>query len=87
MINLSIVNLAAVPDGSNDDRVTLDVENDAPVTDPQSHSRPPLETLYVTLPRLRERRKLGIKPLSHVAREMEPLAGGRGRKHNLHLGS
>src|SRR5262249_23002780 len=75
---LSIVNLASMSDGSDDDGVALDVEHDAPIADAQPCPSTPLEPLYVALTGLRDSRELDIGPSAHVGGKLEPLAGRRG---------
>src|SRR5437660_7843025 len=47
---LSLINIAAVSDCVNRDRIALDREQDAPVTRPQPHARRSLERLHVADP-------------------------------------
>src|SRR5262249_38521163 len=84
---LSIVNLASMSDGSDDDGVALDVEHDAPIADAQPCPSTPLEPLYVALTGLREGRELDIGPSAHVGGKLEPLAGRRGAEGDLHAGN
>jgi hypothetical protein len=84
---LSVVNLAAMPDGGDYDGIVLDVKDQTPVARTQPHAGTPLETLYFALASLGERQKLGIEPPSHVGGEAEPLTCGRTRKDDLNASS
>src|SRR5439155_22107417 len=84
---LSIVNLASMPDGGNDDGIALDVKDDAPVASTQPRTSASLETLHVTLSPPRERQQLGIQPPTHIDGQTEPLACGASGKGDLHGGN
>ena len=82
--DLSVINLSAVSNGNDDQRVSFDIENNAPVADAQSCAIPTLQPLYVALPCLRERRELCLKPSSHVDGETKPLSRGRRCPDDVH---
>jgi len=84
---LLVVDFAAMADGSNDKRPSFNVEDDAPVPDPQPRAGIALETLHIALPGLRERPKLVIKPPTHVRRQTAPLTCSSGSKDDLHAGN
>jgi hypothetical protein len=75
-----------MPDGSNDNRAIYNVEDDAPVTNPQPRPGIALETLHVALSSLCVCPELVIKPPPHIGREPTPLPGSRSGKDNLHRG-
>ena len=81
---LSIVNLATMPDGGNDDGVALDVKDDAPVAGTQPRTSASLETLHVALSGPRERQQLCIQPPTLISRKVQPLPRGGGGKGDLH---
>ncbi len=82
---LSVVDLAAVADGSNDELAALNIENDTPIADPQSSTGSALEALHVPLAGPCEDRDFGIKPPPHVWREPEPLTRRSRSEDDLHL--
>jgi len=82
--HLSIVNLPAMTDSNNDDRVALGVEDDAPIADTQPETGAPFESPYVALTRLRESQELGVEPPANIGGETEPLTRGSGSKDDLH---
>jgi len=84
---LSIINFAAMSDGSDDDGIALDVEHDAPIADAQPCPATPFEPLYVALTGPREGRELDIDPSAHVGGKLEPLPGRRGAEGDLHAGN
>jgi hypothetical protein len=83
-VALSFIDFAAMPDSDDDKRVVLDIEDNAPVADPQSRTIPALEPLHVPVPGLRERREPCLKSSSHVDGEPKPLARGRSGPNDLH---
>lgn len=82
---LSIVNLATMPDGSYDDGVAFDIEDDAPVADPQPCSGTALEPLHVAVPGLGEDIQLGVDSPANIGGKPEPLPRGRAGKRDLHV--
>ena len=82
--NLSVVNLAAMPNSDHDKGVSLDVEDDAPVADAKPRSVPALQPLHISLPCLREGREPCLEPSSHIDRETKPLSRGRRCPNDLH---
>ena len=81
---LSIVNLASMPHRDDNNRITLPVKDDAPVSNSRPRAGTSFETFDVALTCSREGHKFGIESLTHVGREIEPLARCCGRKRNLH---
>jgi hypothetical protein len=83
-IALSFFDFASVSDGNDNDCVSLDVKDDAPIADAQPRTGSALQPLYVPLPRLRKRHEPGFEPPSHIGGEAEPLARGRCGPNDLH---
>ena len=81
---LLIVNFASMPHRDNNDRITLLVKDDAPVSNSQPRAGTSFETFDVALTCSREGHKFGIESPTHIGREIEPLACCCGRKRNLH---
>ena len=75
---LSSVYLTAVSDGGDHNSIPLDIVDDPPITNPQSHPLTPLEALP------RKRHKLRIEASPHIAGETEPLPGSGSRENDLH---
>jgi hypothetical protein len=73
-----------MPDGNNHKRVALGVENDAPVTDPQSRAIPALQPLHVSMSGLCKRLEPRLKASSHVGGKPEPLSRGRSGPNDYH---
>jgi hypothetical protein len=73
-----------MPDGNNHKRVALGVENDAPVTDPQSRAIPALQPLHVSMSGLCKRLQPRLKASSHVGGKPEPLSRGSSGPNDFH---
>jgi hypothetical protein len=82
---LSIVNLAAMSDSNDNNGISLDIKNDAPVSDAQPRAVLTLQPLHIPLPRLRESCELSLKPSSHVGRKPKPLSRGRRCPNDFHF--
>ena len=81
---LSIVDLASMSDGSDDQRLALDVEDHAPVANAQPRSRTALEPLHVSLTGLGKSLQFGFDPSPNVGGKIEPLPRGRAGERDLH---
>lgn len=81
---LSIINFAAMSDSGDDDRIILNIENDAPVSDAQSRAETAFEPLHVALSSLSEYCKFGFDPPADVGGNPKPLSRGRAGERDLH---
>jgi hypothetical protein len=82
---LSVIDFTAVPDRNDDKRITLGIEDDAPVTDTQLCALAALEPPHVSLPRLSKFSELRFKAASHIGGEVEPLARRGSGPDDLHF--
>lgn len=84
--SLSIVNLTAIPDGGDNDRVIFDVKNDPPVANAQPRSTTAFKPLHIAVPGFGKNCQLGVDSPPHVCGKTEPLPRGRAGERDLHLG-
>jgi hypothetical protein len=72
-----------VSDRVNCDRVSLDREQHAPITDAQTHSANAFECFHVARTGCRERRYFEINLRAPSGGKLSPLAGGSGSKRDF----
>ena len=82
--HLSIIDFSAMTYRDDDDRIALDIEDDALIADAQPGADTPFEPLYIALTSACEGQKLGVESPAHIGGEIEPLTRGSGSKDDLH---
>lgn len=80
----SIVDLTTMPDGGDNRRVILDIENHPPVADAEPRSRTSLKSFHIAASGRSENLQLSLDPLPHIRRQTKPLPGGRACEGDLH---
>jgi hypothetical protein len=84
---LSFIDFATMADGNNDEPVTLDIEDDAPVAHAQPRAKSALESFHIALSGLRKRDELCLEPSSYIGGETKPLTRCSGGPDDLHESS
>lgn len=82
---LSIINFTTMADGSDDDGIALDIENDAPVANAQPRPATTLEPFHVAVSGFGKNSKLGLDSPAHIGGKAKPLPRDRAGERDLHV--